>query len=138
MNFAEEVLNNVIEQRRRAKRNVKFVRNNIEELQRIEAATQHLASNVIRVSFDESCNSIDVHYSGGKLVLSSIFSTWRHLGYEPDHRLENEKVSGFSTFWRKEGQDLKFWIVFVSTVCKRVQVGTKMVEQAVYETVCDE
>jgi hypothetical protein len=33
---------------------------------------------------------------------------------------------------------VRIWLAFSSTVCRRVKIGTKTVEQDVYETVCDE
>lgn len=46
-------------------------------------------------------------------------------------------ATGFSQF-NHEMDDLPMYVSFSSTVCRRVKVGTKTVEQDVFETVCDE
>jgi hypothetical protein len=40
--------------------------------------------------------------------------------------------------YSKQGCDLAIWLNFSSTVCRRVKVGTKLVEQEIFETVCGE
>lgn len=46
-------------------------------------------------------------------------------------------ATGFNQFCN-ELEELPIYVTFSSTVCRRVKVGTKMVEQDVFETVCDE
>jgi hypothetical protein len=63
-------------------------------------------------------DSIDLSVSGTAAELKECFRAFRKLGYEPNDRV-------------------RFWLFFSSTVCTLKKVGTKMVEQAVYETVCE-
>lgn len=41
-------------------------------------------------------------------------------------------------FYEKRDCELRWYLSFSSSVCRRVKVGTRTVEQDVYETVCDE
>jgi len=90
---------------------------------------------ILRVSFDT--DSIDIAVAGDYAVLKAIFHAFRTQGWEPTSRPVEQKLSSFSTHFEKPGVDLRFWLSFSSTLCRRVKVGTKMVEQPVYETVCE-
>ena len=89
--------------------------------------------NVNNVWIDSTSYNIDI--TGTKDDLHIMFGTLRKCGLEPSTRPE-EKQATYSTFWRSEG--FSIWVSFGSTTCKRVQVGTKMQEVPVYETVCEE
>ena len=89
--------------------------------------------NVNNVWIDSTSYNIDI--TGTKDDLHIMFGTLRKCGLEPGTRPE-EKQATYCTFWRSEG--FSIWVSFGSTTCKRVQVGTKMQEVPVYETVCEE
>lgn len=83
-------------------------------------------------------HDINVRFTGNKATLESYWKALRNAGYEPDDHIgTDKKPSYFSTKWRKDGFT-PIYMAFSSNVCRTVQTGTKMVEQAVYETVCDE
>lgn len=89
---------------------------------------------IIALDGDGSC--LNIHLSNSKDVFNGVFGMLRNMGYEPDDRPEKDQIN-FSTFWRKEGAT-KIWFSFNSTSCRRVKVGTRTVEQDVYEIVCGE
>jgi hypothetical protein len=89
----------------------------------------------IEPSFDFTGGSIDINFAGDGPKLAAIWQLLRRVGYEPDGRPNKGDVS-YSSYWRQDGY-ANIWIHFSSTVCKRVQVGTKTVEQPIYETRCD-
>lgn len=132
-----EVMQDARERRKRAKAVVKWLEQNEAELTRIEQGTEQIHKHFISAEIDAVNESIDISYSGGKLVLQAIFKAYRDLGYAPNSRPKDDKLSSFSCYWNHPTQDLRLWIRFSSTSCKRVKIGTKMVEQDVYETVCD-
>lgn len=81
-------------------------------------------------------NSIDVTLTGDKHKFLALLRVLNR------HGLKTPKIekgaTGLSHFFYPEGTELSLYVVFSSTVCRRVKVGTKMVEQEIYETVCDE
>jgi len=88
-----------------------------------------------RVKLESEC--IDLSVSGGYDALKDCFRVFRTLGYEPENRPEEEKFSSFSTYFNHPEQQIQFWLSYTSTLCKMVRVGTKTVEQPIYEVVCE-
>lgn len=79
-------------------------------------------------------NSLDVRLVGDKGKFLQLLRTLRRFGIKVD--AIEKGATGFNQFvYLGEAQ---LWVSFSSTVCRRVKVGTKTVEQDVYETVCDE
>lgn len=82
------------------------------------------------------CNSsIDISVAGDKKVLNIVFGVLRKFEFKPEKRPDKPEPS-FTTYFN-HATGARIWLSFSSTVCKRVQVGMKTVEQAVYETVCE-
>ena len=79
---------------------------------------------------------VDLYASGNVTTLKEIYKGFRKLGYEPDDRPTAKPVSSFRTRFRQDGK-ADWYLSFSSTLCKRVKVGTKMVEQDIYEVVCE-
>lgn len=88
----------------------------------------------VRVSTDFS--SFDMRFTGDGRRLADVWRLMRTHGFTNAARPKKGDTS-FSDFFEKEGC-LKFWLSFSSTLCKRVQIGTKTVEQPIYETICGE
>lgn len=82
-------------------------------------------------------NSIDLSVSGTHTELKECFRAFRKLGYEPDKRPTEPKLDSFSTVFTHPEKKVRFWLFFSSTICVRKKIGTKMIETAVYETVCE-
>lgn len=86
----------------------------------------------------EYSDSFDVSLAGDARALARVWGALRRAGYSPRTRPEKGQ-SGYTSFWDHAEPDrvTKFYLSFSSTVCRRVKVGTRMVEQDVYENVCD-
>lgn len=80
---------------------------------------------------------VDLSIAGDKHTLNAIFAAFRKLGYEPTDRPGDKPSASFSCHWEHPTEDARFWLYFSSTQCTRIKTGTKMVEQVVYETVCE-
>jgi hypothetical protein len=80
--------------------------------------------------------SLDINIVGDKQVLNRVFGILRRHGYEPLER-PTENTASYMTWFSKEGCG-GIWLNFSSTQCRRVKVGTKMVEQDVYDVVCND
>lgn len=81
-------------------------------------------------------NSVDVRLIGDKHQLLSLLRILNRYGFKTK-KIEKGQNEYYESFVVPDS-DLGLWIHFTSTVCRRVKIGTKMVEQDVYEVVCDE
>ena len=104
------------------------------EIERVARELQ-LGKALIRATVTN--DSVDLSVTGNYGVLKDVFHFLRKLGYEPENRPTAEKTSSFSTYFNAPDKGLRIWLNFSSTVCIRKKIGTKMVEQPVYETVCE-
>jgi hypothetical protein len=89
--------------------------------------------NCVSLDFVNSC--IDIHSAGTAGDLAKIFRVLKKAGW--DGPKAEEKSASYSGFWKADDADWQIWVSFTSTMCKRVQVGTKLVEQPIYEVVCE-
>lgn len=115
----------------------KFLKTNKEEFFRIANGLIVIQEYVLRFSFDVA--SLDIHVAGDHHVFKGMFSALRKLGYNCESRPKDKFMASWSCWWHYDEHDshTKLWVSFSSTKCTRVKVGTKMVEQIIYETVCD-
>lgn len=90
----------------------------------------------IEVAFCLRSGDIDLSFTGDGQRLIAVWKELRLAGWKPNAHPKKGDTS-FHTHWPKEGF-ATFWMSFSSSVCRRVQVGTKMVEQPIYETQCAE
>lgn len=88
----------------------------------------------IDVAFDIRYGSIDIAFTGDGARLAEVWAALRQSGYKPSSRPE-KGATAFSAFWNRE-EFAKIWMNFSSSVCRRVQIGTQMVETPIYETQC--
>lgn len=87
----------------------------------------------------------DITLSGTKTELGVMVRALRSRGLVPDSRPRKEDVS-WTTWWRHQDRKKlnyskafpKIWLSFHSTQCERVKIGTKMVEEAIFEVKCGE
>lgn len=82
-------------------------------------------------------SDFDIHFrvAGDKQKFLQLVRCHRRYGFKP----EMPAKGATTAFWRINGRDAQMgmYFSFSSTVCHRVKVGTKMVEQDVYETQCE-
>lgn len=81
---------------------------------------------------------LSIYVTGKPEKLTAFWAYFRSKEYVPDEHPVG-KFSSFSTRFRKDPEKYEGNIYFnyTSTVCRRVQVGTKTVEEPVYEIQCD-
>jgi hypothetical protein len=81
---------------------------------------------------------INLSFSGDKTKLTSVIRILRTNGFDTDAEAPKANSNYWSAYFTNaEDSRIQFWISFSSTVCRMVKVGTKMVEQDVYEVQCD-
>lgn len=81
---------------------------------------------------------IDIHIAGDVHVLTAAVRVLRTHGFITCNSPPKKGDSIWSAFFQRGDCPLQVWFKFASTVCRRVKIGTEMVEQDVFETVCDE
>lgn len=79
---------------------------------------------------------IQLSFAGDGPKLATVWKLLRQHGYKNSCHPKKGDTT-FYCFWSREGY-AQFFMSFTSTMCRRVQVGTKMVEQPIYETQCGE
>lgn len=88
------------------------------------------------VRFSLSDGDMNLSFTGDGPRLGKVWGELRRAGWAPNtHPKKGE--SNFYTHWTKAGC-ATLWMNFTSSVCRRVQVGTQMVEQPIYEVQCGE
>lgn len=84
--------------------------------------------------------SLTVYARGDGKLLIQIVRALRTTGWKTDADPPAKNANGWHVSFYKEKEGVvtrnRVELNFTSSVCKQVQVGTKMVEQPVYETQC--
>ena len=133
----------VQEAQTRAEKRAKFLNDFGNDILDLERAIEPVRNWLVKAGIDTGNQCLDLNFSGDKHTLQGIFAALRNAGYIPSSRPKDEKLVDFSCWWDKDGapfdkkNQMRLWINFTSTSCKRVKVGTKMVEQDVYDIVCE-
>lgn len=81
-------------------------------------------------------STLDFSISGDKEVLLKAIRCFRKNKFSTQNSPPAPGENSWSAFFGRPGCSIRIWFSFTSTVCRRVKVGTKMVPQDVYETVC--
>jgi len=90
----------------------------------------------INIKANSNDGEFDIRFAGDSGVYRWVYSTLREHGWEPEDRISDDTRNYFTTWYRKEGLP-SLYVTFSSTVCQRVQVGTRTVEEPIYELVCE-
>lgn len=95
----------------------------------------------VRIDLRTPSAPIEFHIAGDGHKFRAVWGELRRAGYATDRRPNAGDVS-FSAFWNaaerlaREVEAAGVWMNYASTTCCRVQVGTRMVEQPIFETRC--
>jgi hypothetical protein len=81
-------------------------------------------------------DSLDIRLVGDARLLATAVRIMRTSGYSCSGKKPVKGDTTWSAIFTSP-PCISIWFSFSSSVCRRVQVGTQMVEQPVFETVCD-
>lgn len=81
-------------------------------------------------------NSLNVSLVGDAAALAAAVRVLRGAAYVSHNPRPVKGDTTWSAFFNRT-ESLEIYFSFSSSVCRRVQTGFKMVEQPVFETVCD-
>lgn len=137
MNIHETMEKAIKDQKKEHKKRMKFLKLNKDEFFRVANGLIVIQQYVVRFSFDT--RSLDIAIAGDHHVFKGMFSALRKLGYDCQDKPKEKLISTWSCWWHHKEPDKHptLWVSFSSTKCKRIKIGTKMVEQPIYETVCE-
>lgn len=88
----------------------------------------------IDMRLDADYCSIGLSFSGTGDRFAEVWAELRRHSFEPNYRPKKGDIE-YNGHFTRPGY-AKIHLYFTSTQCKRVKVGTKTVEQDVYETQC--
>jgi hypothetical protein len=100
-------------------------------------------SQVIKDLGDDLLNALpgndflNVHITGTKETLGRVFKVLRSLGFERPENAPQENQPDYLGGFRMPESSATVYVSFRSTVCRRVPVGKRTVEEIVYEVHCD-
>ena len=143
MNIQVMMKDAIKQEKKKHKKRMKFLRKNKEEFFRVANGLIVIQEYIMRFSFDTA--SLDIAITGDHHVFKGMFTALRKLGYQCEDKPKDKIIASWCCWWYHEdrykntNKDLhpSLWVSFSSTKCRRVKTGTKMVEQVIYETVCD-
>ncbi len=81
-------------------------------------------------------NAIDVTFAGDAHKLASVVRILRTSGFSTEAAKPKQGDTSWYAYYTHPDCGVMVWLYFTSSVCRRVKVGTKMVEQDVFETQC--
>jgi hypothetical protein len=140
MSFAREIINSAIGDDKYAKKLGEMVQRSAERrlaYMRVREEIKEVldAFEVLGASIDVGSDCcINVRIAGDKECFVKCWKLWRSIGV----RLSPPGPGATEVYEHVNALGVHAWFHFTSTVCKRVQVGTEMVERAIYETHCGE
>ena len=118
----------------------KFLKQHAREIERVAEGLEMISEWVVRIAFDNAA-SLDISVSGDHHVFKGMWAALRKLGYQASSKPTAKKFSSWQGWFYHEHQTgdarLPIWITFSSTKCTRKKIGVKMVEQPIYEMVCE-
>jgi len=130
------IMDRMEDRKKQIEEGFEFLQRHQAEIHEVDEGLLDLNQWFIKAEPDFSNKAIDLSFAGDKHVLDGIFGAFRKLGYNPSSRPGQKPQSYFSCFWTNPDKQIKYWMTFTSTQCTRIKVGTKMVEQDIFETVC--
>jgi len=83
-------------------------------------------------------NEVDLRFAGDAQKLAAVVRVLRTAGFTTTAERPKQGDTTWHAYYEHPNCATRVWLYFTSSVCKRVKVGTKMVEQDVYETRCDD
>lgn len=79
---------------------------------------------------------IDVRLIGDGPKLTQFVRIMRTAGFEIQGNRPKPGDTTWNAFFAHPECGMRLWLTFTSSVCRRVKIGTRMVEQDVFETQC--
>jgi hypothetical protein len=79
---------------------------------------------------------VDIHFSGDAQKLAAVVRILRTAGFATTAERPKAGDTSWCAYFKHPQCGTDVYMYFTSSVCRRVKVGTKMVEQDIYEVQC--
>jgi len=123
----------LVESAQKAEKNAKAFRLTVGTFPDLFRAFEELDLNL---SFCVDNEYMSLSFAGDGEKLKTVWGHMRRAGFNTRQRPAKGDTT-FNAFWRQEGY-ADIFMMFSSTMCRRVKVGTEMKEVPIYETQCGE
>lgn len=128
-----KTLLSLVQKSQRAAKNFKAFRETIIARPELFRAFEELD---VEPSFQDDNDYIVLQFTGDGNKLRDVWKALRQHDYRPSSHPKTGDTQA-TVFWESQGV-ARIFMYFTSSVCRRVQVGTKMQEVPIYETHCGE
>jgi hypothetical protein len=100
----------------------------------LDAIHSKLAPLAVSYAFG---TSLDYSFAGDRNLLVEVIRALRTSGWHSHNPKPEPDATTYYAWFNHKTAATRLWINFTSTQCKRVQIGTQLVEQPVYKVVCE-
>jgi hypothetical protein len=109
----------------------------VEKWNQVRSQLTPMIEELIKVEIEPAfaSYSLDISFTGDKDKLVAALRIIMREGYKGKEEKPKQGDTSWYSWFHAEGKH-PIWFSFTSSVCRRVKVGTKMVEQDVYEVRC--
>ena len=83
-------------------------------------------------------NDLDLRFTGNAERLTVVIRALRTSGFESKGEGPKKNQPQYSNYYRHPKANTNVWLFFTSSICRCVQIGTKTIEQPIFEIVCGE
>lgn len=106
-------------------------------------ANRSLLSSVVnalcKIGIEPSFGTnLDVSCTGDSKKLAAVVRIFRTAGFSSNAEKPKKGDTSWYAYFDSHESPIRIWFCFSSSVCRRIKVGTKMVETDIYETQCGE
>lgn len=122
----------LVETHQKMQKNAKVFNHTVSSLPELFRALEEMD---IEPRFQLDDDYVAVVFTGDGSRLAEVWKLLRRHGYNTTTRPEKGDTT-FYAFWHGPEGLARIFLQFSSSVCRRVQVGTKMAETPIYETQC--
>jgi len=123
----------LVEQQQKAAKNGKMFKATVTAFPELFRSFEEMD---IDPTFDVGNAWINLSFAGDGDRLKAVWGLLRRAGFNTTSRPKKGDTA-FNAFWSQDGYG-DIFMMFSSTLCRRVQVGTEMKEVPIYETQCGE
>jgi hypothetical protein len=81
-------------------------------------------------------NDIDISFTGDAKKLATVIRIFRTHGFTSNSARPKQRDTSWVAFYTHPECPTRIWLSFTSSVCQRVKVGTRLVEENIYEVRC--
>jgi len=107
----------------------------MEEIQRIQDEHPIAGAEHVFHARIDNLGELNMRFTGDETIYSMVYVLMRKRGFTPSSQMGADKKDSFSCWWTRENFPT-IYLSFSSLVCERKIIGTRTVEEPIYEITC--